>query len=318
MKKTMTKTGKKTWSRKFVIGFKKNWQRHLMMLLPLIYIILFEYWPMYGLQIAFRDYTARGGITGSVWVGLEHFREFFANYKWPIYVKNTLRISLYSLIVGFPIPVFLALMLHVNETKWLRKLTQNVSYVPHFISTVVMVGILWQILDPFNGIFATFARLTGWELFQMDLRVNPDAFIHVYVWSGIWQNMGWDTIIYVSALSSVSEELHEAARLDGASRWKRILHVDLPAIMPTVCIMLIMRCGSIMGVGHEKVYLMQNAMNMDVSEVISTYVYKYGLANNQLSYGTAVGLMNSAVNTALLLFVNWITKKLSDDEVGLY
>lgn len=318
MKKTLTITNQKSWKRRFIIDFKKNWQRHLMMLLPLLYIILFEYWPMYGLQIAFRDYSARAGIVESLWVGLKHFKEFFANYKWTLYVQNTLRISLYSLIVGFPIPIFLALMLHVNEWKWLRKLTQNVSYIPHFISTVVMVGIIWQILDPFNGIFAAFARLTGWELFQMDLRVNPDAFIHVYVWSGIWQNVGWDTIIYVSALSSVSEELHEAARLDGASRWKRVIHVDLPAIMPTVCIMLIMRCGSIMGVGHEKVYLMQNAMNMNVSEVISTYVYKYGLANNQLSYGTAVGLMNSAINTALLLFVNWITKKLSDDEVGLY
>lgn len=299
-------------------NFKKNWQLHLLMLLPFLYLIIFEYAPLYGLQIAFKDYRARAGIWQSAWVGLKHFKAFFDNYKWSQYVINTLKISLYSIAVGFPIPIILALLLHVNEIKWLKKLTQNVSYIPHFISTVVMVGILWQIFNPFSGLFSALGGLTGWDIFKSDLRVNPNAFIHLYVWSGVWQNMGWSTIVYLSALSAVPDELHEAARLDGASRWQRMIHVDLPTIMPTICIMLILRFGSIMSVGRDKVYLMQNSMNKDVSEVISTYVYKNGLAQGQLSYGTAVGLMNSVINIAMVLLVNKITGKISKDEMNLF
>lgn len=309
------KTKLTKWQR-FCLNFKRNWQLHLMILLPAIYVILFEYWPMYGIQIAFRDFTPRGGITGSDWVGLFQFKRFFANYKWSQYVLNTLRISMYQIVVGFPIPIILALLIHVNEHPILKKITQNLSYIPHFISTVVMVGILNQVLNPFGGLMGNLCELLG--LPSVDVRAIPEAFIHLYVWSGVWQNMGWNTIIYLSALSSVSTELHEAAKLDGASRFKRVIHVDIPAIMPMICMMLILRFGSILGVGHEKVYLMQNSLNAKYSEVISTYVYKYGIGGNDMSYGTAVGLMNSAINTATLLLVNWITNKLSDGEAGLF
>lgn len=301
---------------KFFANFKKNWQLHLMILFPLIYIILFEYAPMYGLQIAFRDYSPRAGIVGSEWVGLDNFRRFFSNFKWSQYVLNTVRISLYSIFAGFPVPIILALIIHVNEHPILKKITQNVSYIPHFISTVVMVGILNQLLNPFGGLWGTICDMIGVQ--AVDLRSVPEAFIHLYVWSGVWQNMGWSTIIYLSALSAVSPELHEAAKLDGASRLQRVWHVDLPAIMPMICLMLIMRFGSVMSVGHEKVYLMQNSLNLKQSEVISTYVYKYGIGKNDLSYGSAVGMMNSVINTAMLLLVNWIANKLSDGEAGLF
>lgn len=302
--------------RKMWVVFKKDWQLDLMILLPLIYVLVFHYAPMFGLQIAFRDYSPRDGIVGSEWVGLENFIKFFRNYKWSQYVLNTLKISLYSIFVGFPIPIILALLIHINEHPKLKKLVQNVSYVPHFISVVVMVGILNQVLNPFGGLWGSLCTQFGWE--AIDLRAMPEAFIHLYVWSGVWQSMGWNTIIYISALSSVSEELHEAARLDGASRWKRIIHVDLPAIMPTICIMMIMRFGSVMSVGYEKVYLMQNSLNLEQSEVISTYVYKYGIGKNDMSYGTAVGMMNSVINTILVILVNWITNKMSDGENGLF
>lgn len=316
MKKTKVTWTNKTRMERFKQDIKKNWQLDLLLLLPLIYLFLFEYLPMYGLQIAFKDYMPREGIMGSAWVGLKHFKQFFANYQWKRYVLNTVRLSLYTIAVGFPVPIILALFLHVNENKFLKKMTQNVSYIPHFISTVVLVGILNQLFNPFSGLWGAIQQAFNLNI-TADIRSNPDAFDHLYVWSGVWQNMGWNTIIYVSALSAVSEDLHEAARIDGASRWKRVLHVDLPAIAPTIAIMLIMRFAGIMGVGYEKVYLMQNKLNLEVSEVISTYVYKYGLGKNNFSYGSAVGLMNTAINTILLLLMNWITKKISDDEVGL-
>jgi len=302
--------------RLFGIQFKRSWQLYLMILLPLAYLVIFNYVPLYGLQIAFRNYRPRAGIWGSEWVGLEQFKHFFSNYKWSQYVKNTLTISLYSILVGFPIPIFLALCLHVNHHERLKKLTQNLSYLPHFISVVVMVGILNQVLSPISGVYSSLMGLLGLPV--RDLRSDPGAFYHLVVWSGVWQNMGWSTIMYVAALTAVPQDLHEAAMLDGASRWKRVLHVDLPTIMPTICMMLILRFGSIMEVGFDKVYLMQYATNLEKSEVISTYVFKNGVASGQYSYGTAVGLMNSAITLALVMLVNWITNRLSDNENGLF
>ncbi len=314
---TATTLLKKTPLQRFWINFKRNWQLHLLILLPLVYMIIFHYAPMFGLQIAFRDYRTKKGIFNSEWVGFAQFAEFFRNYKWYRYVWNTFIIALYSIIASFPIPIVLALMLHVNERPILKKLTQNVSYIPHFISVVVLIGIMNRIFDPYTGIWGLIQKSMG-NMTAPNLMDEPKAFIHLYVWSGVWAGMGWSAIIYVSALSGVPMELHEAARIDGASRWKRVLHVDLPAIMPTVCIMLIMRFGSILSVGFEKVYLMQNAGNINQSEVISTYVYKNGIGKNNLSYGTAVGLMNAVVNTSMVVFVNWITNKLSDGEAGLF
>lgn len=298
-------------------SFKRNWILYVMLILPVVYLILFHYAPMFGLQVAFRDYRAKDGISGSEWVGLQHFQDFFSNYKWKSLLNNTLAISLYSILVGFPIPIILALMIHVSEKPLLKKFTQNISYVPYFISTVVMVGIINQILNPFTGLYGTISNLLG-ITGATDIRTNPDTFLHLYVWSDIWQYMGWDSIIYVAALSSVPLELHEAAEIDGASRWRRVLAVDLPAIAPTICIMLIMRFGAVMAVGHEKVYLLQNQLNISNSEIIATYVYKYGIGNNNFSYGTAIGLMNSAINTVMVIFVNWLTKKISGGEQGLF
>ena len=302
----------------FLIRVRKNWQLHLLAFLPILYIIIFYYVPMYGLQIAFREFKPRAGIWGSEWVGLKHFITFFKAYNFTQIISNTLLISLYNIFVGFPIPIILALMLHVSERKILKKVTQNVSYMPHFISTVVLVGIINQILNPVCGVVGTFYHMFGGIGVAPDIRASAGAFRHLFVWSGVWQQMGWSTIIYVAALSGVSSELHEAAELDGASRWKRVLNVDLPAILPTVSIMLILRFGSVMSVGYEKVYLMQNDLNLSTSEVISTYVYKTGLGKMQMSYGTAIDLFNSIINTTMLLTVNTITRKLTSGEQGLF
>ena len=304
-------------SKSFSKGFKNNWQLHLMIILPLAYIIIFYYLPMYGIQIAFRDFRVRDGIMGSEWVGLKHFKEFFEYYKWKNVVWNTLSVSLYSIVAGFPIPIILALVIHTSNNKWLKKFTQNLSYIPHFISMVVLVGIINQIFNPISGVLGAIQEIFDVNIYG-DIRSSSTAFRHLYVWSGIWQNMGWSSIIYVAALGAVSPELHEAAKIDGASRFKRIIHVDIPAIMPTICIMLILRCSSIMSVGFEKVFLMQNSLNLSTAEVISTYVYKSGIGENQLSYGTAVGLMNSVINTFMVILVNYITNKMSDKEAGLF
>lgn len=307
---------KKSPLQRFFITFKKNWQLHTMILLPFIYMLLFHYWPMYGLQIAFREYTSTKGVTGSPWVGLAHFQKFFSDGNWLQYVWNTFRISIYTIAAGFPVPIILALVLHVNERKVLKKIAQNVSYIPHFISVVVMVSILQQVLSPMTGFYATICKWL--DVPAVDLFGTASAFDHLYVWSGVWQNMGWSAIMYIAALSSVSPELHEAARIDGASRWKRVLHVDIPAILPTICILLIMRMGSVLSVGYEKIFLMQNDLNMRISQVISTFVYREGLAKNDFSFGTAVGLMNSVINTSMVFLVNWITNKLSDGEAGMF
>lgn len=302
---------------KFCIDFTKNWQMHLMMLIPVVYMLLVEYLPMYGLQVVFRDYKARAGVVGSEWVGLQQFFDFFEDRNWTLYLWNTFRIASYSILAGFPVPIILALLIHVNEHNALKKIVQNVSYVPHFISTVVLVGIMNRIFDPYVGWMNALSKLLGVNI-APNLMGDPELFDHVYVWSGIWQGMGWSAIIYLSSLSSVSPDLHEAARIDGASRFKRVIHVDIPAIMPMICIQLIMRMSGILGVGFEKIYLMQNAMNARKSEVISLYVYKRGLGDNNMSFGAAVGLMNGIVSTVMVVIVNWITNKLSDGEAGLW
>lgn len=302
----------------FWLRVRKNWQLHLLILLPVLYLLVFYYAPMYGLQIAFKDYRTRAGIWGSEWVGFKHFIDFFHAYNFWELIRNTLFLALYNIVANFPIPIALALMLHVSERKVLKKLTQNVSYMPHFISTVVLVGIVNQILSPV-GVATTLYNLFGGIGTAPDIRGSAAAFRHLYVWSGTWQQMGWSTIIYVAALSGVSHELHEAAELDGASRWKRVLNVDLPAILPTICIMLILRFGSVMSVGYEKVYLMQNDLNLSTSEVISTYVYKVGFTKaNQQSFGTAIDLFNAVINTVMLVTVNAITSKLTNGEQSLF
>lgn len=313
---TQNRLPKTKWQ-KFWTRFKKNWQLHLMIIFPLAYLILFSYVPLYGIQIAFKDYSPRLGIWDSPWVGLKHFEKFFDYYLWPNLVWNTLSISLYSIFLGFPIPIILALVIHVNTGKGLKKVAQNISYIPHFISLVVMVGILNTVLNPVSGFLGYINRITGNVAYD-DIRGSKEAFRHLYVLSGIWQGMGWSSIIYISALSGVPDELHEAAKLDGASRLRRVWSVDLPTILPTVCLMLIMRFGSVMSVGYQKAYLMQNNTNLEVSEIISTYVYKKGIRQNNMSFGTAIGLLNSVINMVLVFLVNWVTNALSDNEMGLF
>lgn len=307
------------WSR-----FKRCWRLHLMVIIPVVYLLIFNYAPMLGLQIAFREFKMFPGgkpwdfVWSSPWVGLANFVKFFGGNDWAMVVGNTVSISLYSIAVGFPIPVILALFIHVNQREGLKKLTQNVSYIPHFISTVVMVGILNQVLNPTTGMIAAIAKLFDTTV-TTDIRANEGSFYHLYVWSGVWQNMGWSAILYVSALSAVSEELHEAAKIDGASRFRRVLSVDLPAIMPTIAIQFILRTSTIMTVGYEKALLLQNQFNINKSEMISTYVYKYGMDGfANYGYGTAINMMNSVINTGMLLLVNWVTNALTDNEMGLF
>lgn len=307
----------KTGIRRFWLALKRNWQLHLMMLIPFVYLLIFHYAPMYGIQIAFKDYSPRLGIPDSEWIGLSHMRQFFGYYRWPSLVINTLSLSLYMIFCSFPIPVVLALVLHVNTNKVLKKIAQNVSYVPHFISLVVMVGILNTVLNPVSGFLGYFYKAMG-NLSYEDIRGTKSAFRHLYVWSGIWQGAGWSTILYVSALSSVPEELHEAAKLDGASRLRRVWSVDLPTILPTVALMLIMSLSGVLSVGYQKAFLMQNNMNIEVSELISTYVYKQGIRSGNMSFGQAVSLMLTGVNTVIVVFVNWIVNLLSDNEMGLW
>lgn len=299
--------------------FRRDWQLHLLIMLPVIYLLIFHYWPIYGAQIAFRDYSVRKGITGSEWVGWKWFEKFLTNIKFTEIFSNTLILSLYQILIGFPLPIIFALMINTMKSERFKKIVQTITYMPHFISVVVIVAIMNMVFSPINGVYGTVFRMFGGIGYPADIRADADTFRSLYVWSGIWQNLGWDTIIYTAALSSVSFDQHEAAMLDGASRWQRVFHVDLPAILPTICIMLILRCGSVMTIGFEKVYLMQSVTNLSTSEVISTYVYKVGMGSaRDFSFGAAIGLFNSVINCILLVVVNLITKKLSSDDVSLF
>lgn len=299
--------------------FKRDWQLWAIIIIPVIYFAIFNYAPMYGIQIAFRDYRPRAGITGSEWVGMKWFVKFLTNPKFGLIFKNTVVLSLYSMVASFPLPIVFALILNALENKKFKSVAQTVTYLPHFISMVVMVSIVQMVFSPVSGVYGNVYRLLGGEGYPSDFRGLATTFRHIYVWSGVWQQLGWNTIIYTSALSAVSQEHHEAAMIDGASRLKRIRHIDLPAIMPTVCTLLILRFGSIIGVGFEKAYMLQSSLNLDVSEVLSTYVYKYGMNSfRSFSFGTAVSLFNTAINMTLMAIVNKISKKVSEDEVSLF
>ena len=299
--------------------FRRDKELHLMLLIPLIYVLIFSYGPMYGIQIAFRNYTPAGGITGSEWVGLKWFTRFLSNYRFGEIFGNTIILSLYNLVVTFPLPIIFALILNALRQERYKKVVQTVSYVPHFISVTVMVGILNLVFSPSIGLYGSIYQLFGGEGLPRDFRATETAFRHLYVWSGLWQNMGWNSIIYVAALSSVPAELHEAAQLDGASRIKRMWHVEIPAITPTIAILFIQRCATIASIGFEKAYLMQSSLNLKVSEVISTYVYKEGMSSfTQYSYGAAIGIFNLAINLALLFGANSLSKKLTEGEVSYF
>lgn len=293
-----------------------RWQLYLLLLLPLIYIIIFAYAPMGGLIIAFKKYNVRDGILGSPWVGMKNFIKFFTSYKFPTIMRNTLTISLYGLAVSFPIPIIFALLLNAMGGRRYKKAVQTVTYIPYFISTVVMVGLIFQILNNRSGIYGSLYTLLTHKT-APNILAQGKLFKHVYVWSGVWQATGYSAIIYIAALAGVDQSLHEAAKIDGASRFMRLRYIDVPAILPTASIMLILAVGNIMNVGFEKVLLMQNNLNLNYSEIISTYVYKVGLASgiNDFSLSTAISMFNSVINFILLMIANWGSKRLSGNGI---
>lgn len=291
---------------------KLNWELYVIIAIPVIWLLVFSYYPMYGVQIAFRKFVASKGITGSQWVGLANFIRFFKSYNFTRVVGNTLSISLYDLVMGFPLPIILALLLNNCLKPRYKKFVQIVTYMPYFISTVVMVGIIIQFLSPKVGVINYAIKALGGT--EIDFMGKPEYFRNIYVWSNIWQGTGWGAIIYLSALSSIDPGLHEAALVDGANRFQRMWHIDLPGILPTVAIMLTLRMGSIMSVGFEKAFLMQNSLNISTTEIISTYIYKTGLAAAapDFSYSSAIGLFNSGINLILISIVNYINAKINE------
>ncbi|NOU92734.1 ABC transporter permease subunit [Paenibacillus sp. LMG 31456] len=265
---------------------------------------------MYGALIAFKNYVPTKGVWGSEWVGFKYFIRFFNSYEFVRIMKNTLVVSFYSLIAGFPFPIVLALCLNYVKSRFLQKSVQMITYAPHFISVVVMIGIVLQFLDPRIGLINMIVQSLGFG--PINFMGEPGWFSHIFVWSGIWQNVGFSCIIYLAALAAIDPSLHEAAVMDGASKVRRMWHVDLPGIMPVAVIMLIMNTGHVLDIGFEKILLMQNPLNTSASEVIDTYVYKVGLASTAInySYSTAIGLFKSVINLILLILVNRAAKKL--------
>lgn len=289
---------------------RQNYELYLFILPAVLLYLVFRYYPMYGVQIAFKDFRASKGIWGSEWAGFEHFQRFFEAYNfWPI-MENTLLLSVYSLVFSFPVPILVALMLNQMMAKRYKKFVQTVIYAPHFISTVVLVGMMSVFLSPNSGIVNHIIAWFGGDpvLFMAD----EGWFRPLYVLSGIWQETGFATIIYLAALAGVNPELHEAAIMDGATKWKRVKHVDIPSILPTIIILMVLAVGNMMSIGFEKAYLMQSDLNYATSNIIPTYVYELGIQKAQYSFSAAIGLFNSIINVILLVTVNRAAKRLTE------
>lgn len=294
---------------------KRSNQLYLMMLLPMLYVITFKYVPMLFAQIAFRDYVITAGVWASEWVGFDNFARFFRSAEFGRVFKNTLALSFYELIAGFPFPIILAISLNYINNQKFKKTVQMITYAPHFISIVVIVGIIMQMLDPRNGIVNEGIKLLGFE--PINFMGEKEYFRHIVVWSGIWQHLGFSCIIYLAALSAIDPMLHEAAVVEGASKLQRAWHIDLPGIMPLAMILLILNTGNILDTGFEKVLLLQNPLNISKSEVIDTLVYKVGLASPAVdfSYSTAIGVFKSVVGLILLIVVNQTARKLKQESL---
>ncbi|WP_235332299.1 ABC transporter permease [Paenibacillus terrae] len=292
----------------------RNYILYLFLVPSIILTVIFKYVPMYGSIIAFKNFSPRKGIMGSEWVGFEHFQRFLSSPNFYDILMNTLKLSAYGLILGFPVPIILALMLNLIRGAKLKKNIQLIVYAPNFISVVVVAGMLFVFLSPTGIVNALVTTFTGKPISFM---TDPAYFRTVYILSGIWQTAGWSSIIYVATLANVDPQLHDAATIDGASLMKRIFHIDLPALKPVMAVLFILAAGGIMSIGYEKAYLMQTALNTPTSEIIATYVYKVGLQSGDYAYSTAIGLFNSVINVVLLIFVNTVVKKLNEGE-GLY
>ena len=294
----------------FLKYMSNYYQIYLLMLPAIIFIAIFCYYPMYGAQIAFRDYKFKLGFWGSEWVGLKHFARFVTSSNfWPLF-RNTLLLSLYSLIAGFPAPIILAFLLNEMRSQKFKRVVQMLTYIPHFMSTVAICGLILLFVKRDTGIINQVIVMLGGE--AQDFITDPGAFRTISVLSGVWAGAGWGSIIYLAALSGVDSQIIEAARIDGANRLQKIIYIDFPSILPTIIILLVLNCGSLLSVGFEKVLLLQNQLNMETSDVISTYVYRIGILDAQYSYTTAIGLFNSVVNVIVLVIVNTIAGKLSD------
>ncbi|MBO5069162.1 MAG: sugar ABC transporter permease [Roseburia sp.] len=298
--------------KRIIKDLRWNWILYLMIIPVIAYYITFAYRPMYGIIMAFKDYKVKAGILGSEWVGLKHFKRFFSAYNFKDLLKNTWTLSSYSLLASFPIPIIFALILNYSTRPGLKKSVQMISYAPNFISTVVICGMLRLFMSS-DGIFNIVLGMLGAE--EVSFLSVPEWFKHIYVWSGVWQSMGWSAIIYISALSGVDYALHEAAIIDGATIMQRIRHVDLPSIKSTIVMLLIMSIPGLVGVGFEKVYLLQNDLNITASSVISTYVYEQGMLGANYSYSTAVGLFNTVLSVILLVSANTFCKKVLDESI---
>lgn len=318
MKKMLSKKSKgESTSQELVLNKKSlakrimaHWQLYILMLPALVFIILFRYKPMYGIIIAFKDFSLKKGIMGSPWVGFDNFERLFKTYTFPIALRNTLVISFTSMIVNFPLPIIVALAVNEIKNTKAKKLIQTVSYAPHFISTVVMCGMVILFLSPSQGMINHFIEFLGGE--RISFMQESHLFKWVFALSGAWQGAGWGAIIYFSALAAVDKTHLEAAEIDGASRFQQVLYINLPTIVPVIAIQLILRCGSLVSVGYEKALLLQNSANISASEVLSTYVYKMGLQNFDYSFSTAANIFNSICNIIILLVVNKISAKVTE------
>lgn len=308
MKKSRTTMKKENFWKVFKKDFSRNKYLYLMFVPVIAYFVIFHYMPMYGVLMAFQDYSPRLGVSGSKWVGFSNFADFFNSPSFWIVLKNTVKISFTSLVFGFPAPIILALLLNEVRSVKLGRVVQNITYLPHFISLVVVCGLIHMFTRDTGIIGSAYNKLTGSKGAMLN---NPSLFLPIYIISNIWKDMGWGSIIYLAALLSIDNSLYEAAEIDGAGRWKQTWHVTLPGILPTFVIMLIMRLGQILGVGYEKILLLYNSSTMDVADVISTYVYRRGLIDQSWSYSAAVGLFNAVVNLMFLGVSNYISKKVN-------
>lgn len=289
-----------------------NWQLYALMLPALVYFLIFNYVPMYGVQIAFKDFIANLGFWNSPWIGFDHFERFFNSYYFWRLIKNTLLLSLYQTIL-FPLPIIFALSLHELPFGKFKRWSQTLTYAPHFLSVVVVVGMIIAFLDPITGLVNHVIEFFGGS--SVDFLTDPKWFRHIFVWSGQWQSLGWGTIIYLAALAGVNPELIEAATVDGATRFQRIIHINIPAILPTIVVLFILNMGNFMAIGFEKVLLLQNNLNSETSDIIATFVYQTGILEGQYSFSTAIGLFESVINIIVLVSANYLARLVSENSL---
>lgn len=298
----------------YAVYFKNNWQLYVLILPAIIYFIVFNYMPLYGIQIAFKDFKAVFGISGSKWVGLKHFENFFHAYYFKRLLANTLLLNVYNLLWSFPVPIILAILLNQIKGPKIKRFIQTSIYVPYFISTVVLAGMLYIFLSPTSGIFNILRQALGMK--AVDVMSDAKAFRTIYIVSGIWQSAGWGTILYIASLSGVDPSLYEAAEIDGASIWQKIRYIDMPSIVPVIVMVFILDCGKLLSSNTDKALVMQTAGNIPTSDIIGVYVYNVGLGSGQFSYTTAIGLFINIINFIIIITANQISKKISD--VGLF